>query len=638
MPDVTKHRLDNGLVVWLLPDASAPIFTLEIWYRVGSADEHEATPGEDHGTTGLSHFFEHLMFRGTERYPRFFDHVYERGGQLNAWTWLDATCYWDKLPREHLRFALVAEADRLANMKLDFLNLEPEREVVKSERLLRTDNDPSGAISEVLHRRAYLEHPYGWPTVGWMHDLNCITLEEATAYYRPRYAPSNAFMVLVGDFEPDEALAAVDETFGAIPAGPPLPPRGDAEEPRQEGTRRDRTEKPVTSPLFQMAWHAPAGDDERFVAVEVLHYLLVRGKSSRIQRELVYGDDPIATSISASLFPLRQPYLSTWEVSVRPGHSPREAEARVLAELQRLQDDPPDSRELQRAINGLSADLVRATLTSQGKADNVGFAYLATGDPLTFLARLELYPQVTPRDVQAAASEWFELDRRTVVTATDPGAPVALVKRFAGEEPTPAAALLIEAMVYARTRSEVADRENELDGEALAIERLDARYVHARGLTDDAELQADLDRFASEDEKGPTRRRALLESARADNAASRLAVERTGEDLRARLDALDVASSPLGTALRAAAAAYLGQATPDALGEALAALDEQAAPVLGLALGHVRDLAGDDVGAQQAYAAVLEAAPIGVDPRGVAGDIAWERQRIFDAAEEGDDA
>jgi len=193
-------------------------------------------------------------------------------------------------------------------------------------------------------------------------------------------------------------------------------------------------------------------------------------------------------------------------------------------------------------------------------------------------------------------------------------------------------------MVYARTRSEVADRENELDGEALAIERLDARYVHARGLTDDAELQADLDRFASEDEKGPTRRRALLESARADNAASRLAVERTGEDLRARLDALDVASSPLGTALRAAAAAYLGQATPDALGEALAALDEQAAPVLGLALGHVRDLAGDDVGAQQAYAAVLEAAPIGVDPRGVAGDIAWERQRIFDAAEEGDDA
>jgi len=631
LPEVRVQRLDNGLDLLFVQDADAPVFTLEVWYRVGSADEREAGPDEDHGLTGLSHFFEHLMFRGTERNPDFFDAVYARGGQLNAWTWLDATCYWEKLPREHLRFALEAEADRMAHMALDFLSLEPEREVVKSERLLRTDNDPSGAASEVLHALAYRRHPYRWPTVGWMRDLNCITLEEARDYYRPRYAPSNAFVVLVGDLDFDEALLQVEETFGRIPAGDPLPERDYPAEPPQSGVRRGRAEKPVTSPLFQLAWHGPAGRDEAFVALEVLHYLLVRGKSGRLQRALVYGDDPVATSLSASLFPLRDPYLYVWEVSVRPGRSPREAEARLLQEIERLIAEPPSEREVRRSVNGLSADIVRAGLTTQGKADNLGFSYLVTGDPLEISRRLERYPDVTPEDVRATAQRWLAPERRTVVAATDPAAPAALVAEWAGEEPAPDAALLLEAMAYAGRRTQVAGQAEELDGEALAVDRLEERWRRVRDTADEA-LAKTLDGFREDDDKGPAQRGILLEQARADSAEARLELERHGEDLRAGLDALDAPGPPAGRAVRAAAEGYLGREAPDALAETLTGLQGDDAAVFGLLLGHLHDLAGDEAAAGAAYAAVEEGRPPGEGLAALAGDLAWERRR---GAEEG---
>ena len=167
------------------------------WIGVGSIYEHEAPEGADHGITGLSHFFEHMMFRGTEKYPRYFDTIYGLGGKLNAFTWLDETVYWENLPSEHLETVIAMEADRLEHMKVDFLSLEPEREVVKSERRLRTDDRAEGLAWEVLQSRVFREHPYHWGTIGWMTDLNAITLEEAQAYHQAHYAPNNTTIIIM---------------------------------------------------------------------------------------------------------------------------------------------------------------------------------------------------------------------------------------------------------------------------------------------------------------------------------------------------------------------------------------------------------------------------------------------------------
>ena len=195
-PDIQEHTLDNGLVIYTLEDHSAPLFTFQLWVKVGSADEWQGRPG----VTGLSHFFEHMMFRGTKKYPQYFGALRRRGGKLNAFTWLDVTVYWEKLAKKHLEFVLDLESDRFKHMKVDFLNLEPEREVVKSERLMRTENSPSGALRERTSANLITKHSYHWPTVGWMRDLNAITLEQAQAYHQRFYVPNNCFLVLVGDF------------------------------------------------------------------------------------------------------------------------------------------------------------------------------------------------------------------------------------------------------------------------------------------------------------------------------------------------------------------------------------------------------------------------------------------------------
>jgi len=617
--DLRDHRLENGVRAFLVPDPTAPVLICQVWYRVGSADEREATADDDHGITGLSHFYEHLMFRGTERFPKFFDAVYQRGGQLNAWTWLDATCYWEKLPAGHLRFALDAEVDRFANMGLGFLDLEAEREVVKSERMMRTDDDPSGSAGELLHRRMFDRHPYGWPTVGWMHDLNRITLEEAEEYHRAHYIPANAFLVVVGDFDADDALRDIEETFGRLPAqAPPERPRRPAE-PEPTAPRRDRVEHPVAAPLLQIAWPSPAGADDRFAALEVLHHLLVRGKSGRVQRALVFGDDPVATSVTASLFPMRDPYVYMWEARVRPGRSAANVEARLLDVLADVVAHPPDEDELAKAALGLAADMVRGALTAQGKADAIGFAHLATGDPLAWFKRVTRYATVTTEELVEVAQALLAPNRRITVVVTDPGSPLDAVRAHLGDDPSEAEGLLLEAMKYGRSRHDIAAQERSLDEEDEAIAHLERRRQTALARAEaagDGDLQAAIEAFATEDTKGPRHRAMTLERTRCANAEARLALEVLGADLRARhADMAESVRPDSSDALaHSAAAAYLGLAAPaDLEGATSGALSA-------LLVGHLHDLRGEPRAAQAAYARCRAA-----EPEGPLGDVAWER-------------
>src|ERR671936_1087713 len=215
---VQEHELPNGLQIRLLPDRSLPIATLYSFFRVGSRNERP-------GITGISHLFEHMMFNGSRKYgPKEFDRRLEAsGGTSNAYTSNDRTAYYEDFASDALPLVLDLEADRMAALLIDDESLAREREVVKEERRFRTDNDIDGMMEEALGALAFLAHPYRWPVIGWMSDIDRITRPDCERYFRTYYAPNNCTLVLVGDFDGDEALARIERLYGAIPSGERLP-------------------------------------------------------------------------------------------------------------------------------------------------------------------------------------------------------------------------------------------------------------------------------------------------------------------------------------------------------------------------------------------------------------------------------
>jgi len=230
--NVIPYRLDNGLKVLALEDHSVPALSYYTFFRVGSRDERT-------GRTGISHLFEHMMFNGTKKFGAGeFDRMLEsKGGTSNAFTTNDMTVYYENLPSEALDMVVDLEADRMAGLAVTEESLKSEREVVKEERRLRTDNDVEGSLFELLEGTAYLAHSYQWPVVGWMPDLDTITVNDCDDYFRVHYAPNNATIILVGDFKPDRAIALISKAYGSIPAQPAAPPPI-ADEPEQKGERR----------------------------------------------------------------------------------------------------------------------------------------------------------------------------------------------------------------------------------------------------------------------------------------------------------------------------------------------------------------------------------------------------------------
>src|SRR5438552_7393655 len=229
---VQEHVLANGLQVRLLPDRGLPIATLYSFFRVGSRNERP-------GITGISHLFEHMMFNGSKKYgPKEFDRRLEAaGGTSNAYTSNDLTAYYEDFASEALPLVLDLETDRMASLLIDDASLDRERDVVKEERRFRTDNDIDGMLDEALGALAFLAHPYRWPVIGWMSDIEAITREECERYFRTYYAPNNCTLVLVGDFEPAAALRMIEKLYSPIPSGGALPPVAIGE-PRQKGERR----------------------------------------------------------------------------------------------------------------------------------------------------------------------------------------------------------------------------------------------------------------------------------------------------------------------------------------------------------------------------------------------------------------
>jgi predicted Zn-dependent peptidase len=405
---VERHTLANGLVVLTHEDHSVPAITFWQWYRVGSRNESP-------GITGISHFFEHMMFNGSKRVPpKDYDRILEsNGGYSNAFTDRDMTAYYEDLASDRLDKVLFLDSDRMASLSLLPEQLKSEIEVVKEERRLRTDNDIAGLLDEQLYATAFVASPYRWPVVGWMGDLNRIQRDEMVNYFRTYYAPNNCILVLVGDFDTKSALAQIQGAFGGIPAQKP-PAQPINSEPEQRGERRAQVHHPAQNVSFEMGYKASGVKSPDIYATDVVSSILSDGESSRLHQALVY-EKQIALGASTSFQTRLDPALFEIYVEMKPGKTAAEGEQAVDAVLQRLISEGPTARELDKAKNLLEAHFVRQLRTNNGVGQTIGYYEHVFGDYRKMFETVPRYRAVTTADCQRVAKDLFDPRRRTVV-------------------------------------------------------------------------------------------------------------------------------------------------------------------------------------------------------------------------------
>ena len=404
---VVHATLDNGLRVLLLEDHRSPIASFQVWYRVGSRNERP-------GATGIAHFLEHMMFKGTPTHgPRQFSRLVEQnGGRDNAFTSQDVTSYYINIAADRLPLVLDLEADRMQHLLLDPGDIASERQVVLEERRTRTDDDPSGFLSEEVSTLAFKAHPYGQPILGWAEDVERITPEAMRAFYRTYYVPNNAIVVAVGDFRAADILDRIKQRFGGIPRGPD-PPAVLAVEPPQNGERRVVVQRQAELPIVYLAYHVPSGASADAPALDVLSTVLSGGRASRLYRALV-SDGQIALEAGGDYsFFMLDPYLFWFWATPLPGQKPETVEAALLAQMERLKTDPVNDEELRRAKNQIEAERVFAQDSVYQRATQLAQFELLGGYALDgkFLEKISA---VTAADLLRAARTYFPGDRKNV--------------------------------------------------------------------------------------------------------------------------------------------------------------------------------------------------------------------------------
>jgi zinc protease len=405
---VREEMLSNGLKVLLVEASKAPVITVQIWYRVGSRNEMM-------GRTGLSHMLEHMMFKGTSKYPKgsFSRLIRKNGGNDNAFTSQDYTAYFENLAADRLELALELEADRIGGLLLDEKEFRLEREVVKEERRLRTEDDPQAYLAEALFAQVFAVHPYHWPVIGWFPDLNAMTLEDLQRHYDTYYSPNNATLVVVGDIKADKILPTIKRIFEPLPKGP-TPSQPIAVEPEQRGERRFMVKRDAQVPFVMAGYRVPNYTNEDAYPLTVLESILSHGKSSRLYRSLVYKQK-VALAVGAEYSLLQaDPELFYCFAVVQPGRKVEDVEQAIYREIERLQNEPPTDQELQRAKNQVEASYVfgqdsnfrQAMLLGQAETVGAGWRHID--------AYLEKVRTVTAEDVRRVARRYFVEDARTV--------------------------------------------------------------------------------------------------------------------------------------------------------------------------------------------------------------------------------
>jgi zinc protease len=406
---VQEFNLDNGLKVLLLEDHKSPAVTFQVWYRVGSRNEQD-------GKSGLAHFLEHMMFKGTpntgpEEYSRI---IAKNGGQTNAFTTADVTVYFATMSRDKIHIPLELEADRMVNALLDEKYFEAEKRVIQEERRLRVDDNPVAALGEVAGAVAYMVHPYRRPVIGWMHDIENLTRQDLVDFYKLYYSPNNAFIVVSGDFSTDEILPKIKAAYGKIPRGA-TPPKVQAEEPPQRGERRTVLKKEAELPFVMTYYHAPNLKSPDSFALDLLTVILAGGRSSRLHQDLVYQKrlvrgvdaDYSGASIDPTVFSVTAQLL--------PGKEPGPIQREIDGLIEKVKTELVGERELNKAKNQVEAAFIFGRDSIFGQAMKIGF-YEAVGDWRLMDRYIEGIRKVSREDIRRVAKQYLDSDRRTLGT------------------------------------------------------------------------------------------------------------------------------------------------------------------------------------------------------------------------------
>lgn len=409
---VQVHQLDNGMRVLVREDHRAPVAISMVWYGVGSGHEYG-------GITGISHVLEHMMFKGTASYPagRFSAIIAENGGQENAFTSYDFTAYYQYLASDRLETAFKLESDRMRNLTLPEDEFLKEVEVVKEERRLRTEDNPTSLTDEQFRATAWMNSPYQNPVIGWMADLDALTIDDLRDWYRQWYAPNNALLVVVGDVETQEVFRMADEYFGRHKPEQvsTVKPQREVE---QKGERRIVVKAPAELPYLTMGYKVPvvnqADEEWEPYALEVLASLLTGGETSLLQRNLVRGEEML-TSVSAGYQAFsRLPQLFVIDTVPAQGYSVEQAEKAIEEQLKILQEKPVTQEELDRIKAGVIAseiyqrDSVKHQAIVIGMLETLGFGWETMEE---YADRINA---VTAEQVQAVARKYLVADQKTV--------------------------------------------------------------------------------------------------------------------------------------------------------------------------------------------------------------------------------
>ncbi len=405
---VKEFKLDNGLTILVHEDFSTPLVSFHQWYRVGSRNEKP-------GMTGIAHFFEHLMFKGTKKFSSddFENLIQSNGGTNNAFTSYDYTGYYVDLPASKIEIIFQMESDRMTNLLFDPVSIQSEREVVKEERRFRLENRVEGYLSEATFASVFKVHPYRWPVIGYMEDLNSITLEQFQDFYRTYYSPNNSILVVAGAVNFDKIKKLATKYYGKIPSQI-IPESIFPEEPEQKEKRTVVLEKEIQNPYFSLAYKAVEAGHKDQYAFDLLSNILSEGSSSRLYKRMVYQEQIVSSIYSYAYTPANKGLFNI-TASVKPKANINAAIRSAYSEVEKLKRHKVTPRELEKAKNQVVKSYVDALKTVSGKARAIASNQILFGDYKVMFEDINKYLQVTEDDIYRVANTYLNERRSTVV-------------------------------------------------------------------------------------------------------------------------------------------------------------------------------------------------------------------------------
>ena len=405
--NIKEYELINGLKVLLIEDHSLPLISYCTFFKVG-------TLLEKRGITGISHFLEHMMFNGTEKYgPKVFDILLEsNGGYSNASTSSDMTVYYEEFPREVLDLIIELESDRMVNLLFDPIILESERKVIQEERSSSIDNYPPGKLEEELFSLAYNDHPYAWPVIGLKEDIESISRDDLVNYYKNYYHPNNALIVIAGDISFDEVYLKIKKNYERIPPREINFKLKEVSLNKEE--KRKKIYRKIEVPSFMCGYLCSEANNNDTFVLDILDTALAYGKSSRLYQRMV-EEKEVAIKVSVDFSWKIAPSLFIFNVQMRTGHSNEDGEEIIYQELDKIRKESVSEEELKRAKNIQMVDFIRNFKKNITKANLIGQFESIFEDWRTAFSIIEKYQKITRDDIVEVTEKYFNDTNRTVV-------------------------------------------------------------------------------------------------------------------------------------------------------------------------------------------------------------------------------